>query len=282
MLKKYFYTVWVAAAAIALAACSENEGTNPGSDADPVVTVYQYEPGEGYNADNDVVLRFVANGKVSDFYYLNETKEAKEAYIAANGEQAYIEQVVANGTHVETSSADYETTLTDMEGLYAITVVAVSNGGQKKAYETTFLGLAWEDVVSGTYQFGILGDMGLTTTETVLQRCTTDETLFRFKDVFKEGCHLKFSLLPEYTATDSDGTYTFIRVASQSTGLTYGNYGIINCRDIGYWQGNDSFVLEGGYEGGIYEDYFVFLMLQYYVSAGSLGYNNYDYFFPNE
>lgn len=282
MLKKYFYTLWVAAAAFALAACSETEGTNPGTEADPVVTVYQYEPGEGYNADNDIALRFVANGKVSEFYFYNELKENKEAYIAANGEQAYADQVVANGTHVDVSDTDYETTLTDMEGLYAITVVAVGNNGQKAVYENTFQGLAWEDVVSGTYQFGILGSMGLSSSPTVLQRCTTDETLYRFKDVFKEGYSLKFTLLPEYTGKDNDGTYTFCRVATQQTGLVYGDYGVINVRDIGYWQGDDEYVLSYGFESGMYEDYSAFFMLQFYISAGSLGYNNYDIFIPNE
>ena len=56
--------------------------------------------------------------------------------------------------------------------------------------------------------------------------------------------------------------------------------GPINVRDVGYWQGNDAFVTEKGFESCLYEDYRCFMYAQYYVSKGSLGYNC-DEFVPD-
>ena len=43
-MKKYFYNIMFAfIGALAFTACSEESGTEPGTDSKPVVTVYQYE-----------------------------------------------------------------------------------------------------------------------------------------------------------------------------------------------------------------------------------------------
>lgn len=72
--------------AIALAACSDDEGTDPGHDSAPAVTIYSYTPGSGYNADEDVKIRIAPNSKVKDIYYLSELTTAKQEYVAENGE----------------------------------------------------------------------------------------------------------------------------------------------------------------------------------------------------
>lgn len=41
-LKKYLYVLVAVAGAVTLAACSADEGTEPGSDGSPVVTIYSY------------------------------------------------------------------------------------------------------------------------------------------------------------------------------------------------------------------------------------------------
>ena len=118
--------------------------------------------------------------------------------------------------------------------------------------------------------------VGQSSAPTTLQVCTTDPTLYRFKDVFGEGYSLKINLIDK-TATDSQGTYQFFRVPSTLTPYTYSSYGNISISDIGYWQGDDTFVTDNGYESGMYANHNCFIMVVYTVSAGYLGYG-YDEF----
>ena len=59
----------------------------------------------------------------------------------------------------------------------------------------------------------------------------------------------------------------------------YGSYGNVNVRDMGYWQGDDAYVFSYGYESGMYADGYCFFTVQFYVSAGSLGWGT-DTFEP--
>lgn len=285
-MKKYIESLLLlCVAAFTLTACSEEEGTNPGGDGNPNVVVYQYTPSLPYNADNDVTLRFATNNKVEAVYYLSEPEADYNTHISEMGEAGYNDYVVENGTQVEgiEGQSNVDVTLTGLMGTYYITAVAVS-GNQKKAYTTTFTGLAWEDVVSGTYIFNaqpVSGSaLGLPNTVTTLQVCTTDETLYRFKDLFGEGYSMKLNML-DLQGQDESGTYRFFRVPEMATPYSYGSYGQISVMDIGYLQGDESFVTAGGYESGMYEDGSCFVMVAYTVSAGYLVYG-YDYFIPNE
>ncbi len=282
-MKKYRYQ-WLAVlfAAAVVSSCTEDEGTEPGNDSEPVITIYQYEASRPNNPDNDVVLRFVANSQTTDGYYLAELTADKESRVASQGESGYMDYVVSNGSKLNISSESVaEVTLTDLYGNYTITAVAV-NGSQMTSSETTFTGLDWSDVVTGTYYYGASSslDYGAATSSTTLQVCTTDATLYRFKDVFGSGYSLKINLIDQYDR-DSDGEYQFFRIPeAQETPFVYGSYGTALVRDIGYWQGNDAYVTDYGYESGMYADKSCFLCIQYYVSAGSLGYG-YEYFIPD-
>ncbi len=267
-----------------LAACSEKLGTEPGNDPTPKATIYQYAPGEGYNSDEDVVVRFVSNGKVEKLFYLVEPADEKESFINENGEAEYAKKVLSEGLEVPSAELkSYNDTLTGLAGTYAVTAAAVS-GGETILSESVFYGLAWSTLSSGTYTFAVLSDMGLAPAQTEFQVCDTDPNLYRFKDVFKPGYSLKIVALPEYTNTDDYGTYTFCRVPVQDTGFTYGDYGAIGVRDIGYWQGDASYVTDGGFESCYYTDGpekgNLYICVQYYVSAGSLGYD-YDSYVPD-
>ncbi len=278
MNRNVFLGITTFAAAALMVSCEAIEGTMPGNDAEPVVTIYQYSVSLPHNPDNDCSIRFAANAPTEEAYYLVEPTSDKESRVNSVGEDGYADYVVANGVKLAeikgASSADV--LLTDLMGPYTITAVAVGNG-KKHASEASFTGLQWEDVTTGTYYFEAIPNLGLSERGTTLQVCTSDDTLYRFKDVFAEGYHLKIRLYPDYTGQDEDGAYTFFRVEAQQTPYTYGNYGTVSVRDIGYWQGNDAFIFEGGYESGIYADGSCFLCLQYFVSAGNLGYD-YDYF----
>lgn len=272
---------------VLFSACEEEVGTEPGSDSQPMVTVYSYSTSLPYNVDNDVQVRFAVNNKVQSLYYLAEKTADKETRVASLGEDGYADYVVSNGTKAELADGELssDVVLTDLYGEYTITAVAV-NGSTKNYASTTFSGLEWSDVVTGTYYFNALQKSNYaayfptTSTTTTLQVCTTDNTLYRFKDLFGEGYSVKINLL-SIQGNDSDGTYTYFRVPTLETPWTFGSYGAVSIKDIGYWQGSSAWVTDYGYESGMYEDYSCFLMVAYTCSAGAITYN-YDYFIPAE
>jgi hypothetical protein len=279
-MKKYIFQVCVMlCGALGFTACTEDEGTVPGNDAQPSIVIYQYSAERPNNPDNDVQLRFATNNRTEEAYYFVEKADAKATRVASLGEDGYADYVVTNGTKLSVDGeSNVDVLITDLYGTYAITAVAV-NGTQKKSAEATFTGLDWEEGVPGVYYFFSKAQnaLGISSAETTLQKCTTDNTLYRFKDLYGSGYSLKINLLPDYTATDDDGTYTFFRIPATVTPYEYGSYGAISVRDVGYWQGSAAWVTDNGYESGMYADGTCFLCIQYYVSAGSLGYG-YDYF----
>ena len=288
MKKNWLTYMWVLFALTAfVTSCKDEEGTEPGGDGTPVITVYDYSAALPYNADNDLALRIAANNRVTAAYYLAEPAADQQSRLESLGEEGYAQYVVSNGTQVEgiTGNSTVDVTVTDMTGPYVISVVG-TNGSSYCLRTVSFTGLAWEDVVNGTYVFGtsavsgtpaasITGESSLPTT---LQVCTTDATLYRFRDVFGEGYSMKINLLDQ-SGSDSGGTYQFFRVPAIVTPFTFGSYGAVTIEDIGYWQGDSSFVTQGGYESGMYGDYNCFILVAYLCSGGTIGYG-YDYFIP--
>jgi len=285
-MKNKIYQIFIAFFAISfMSSCNEDLGTVPGNDPNPVATIYQYTPSRPYNADNDILLRVATNNKTVEAYY----KVEKTADISMN-ESAYMDYVVANGIKLTDISGEStaDIALTGLYGDYTITVVAVGKNGTKTSAKTTFSGLDWTDVATGVYYFQpnnkaanatIIKNLFGASTPAVLQICTTNNKLYRFKDIFGAGYSMKINLLT-LTGEDEDGKYTFFRVPVTDTPGTYGSYGAVSVRDIGYWQGNDSFVTTGGYESGMYEDYSCFVYVQYFFATASITYN-YDFFIPD-
>lgn len=275
-----------AALTFCFTSCKEDNGTEPGTDSQPAATIYTYEPSAPLNPDNDVNIRFVCNSKTSEAYYLVEKTTEKEAHKMS--EAAYADFVVANGTKLQLTEDKHsggkvsEVTVAGLLGDYTITAVA-ANGGTKTSATKTFRGLMWEDVVKGTYMYSnanvqfLMGE--ITSRPTTLQICTTDETLYRFKDAFGEGMHMKINLLPDLVGEDEGGVYTFFRVKDQVISEFKGNK--VYVRDIGYWQGDDKYVTDHGFESGMYEDYSCFIYIQCHIGSTSYGYG-YDYFIPDE
>lgn len=285
-MKKYIIMSLAAALTFCFTSCKEDNGTEPGTDSQPAATIYTYEPSAPLNPDNDVNIRFVCNSKTSEAYYLVEKTTEKEAHKMS--EAAYADFVVANGTKLQLTEDKHsggkvsEVTVAGLLGDYTITAVA-ANGGTKTSATKTFRGLMWEDVVKGTYMYSnanvqfLMGE--ITSRPTTLQICTTDETLYRFKDAFGEGMHMKINLLPDLVGEDEGGVYTFFRVKDQVISEFKGNK--VYVRDIGYWQGDDKYVTDHGFESGMYEDYSCFIYIQCHIGSTSYGYG-YDYFIPDE
>jgi len=280
-MKKYIYRIFLALLATGtLASCSEDQGTEPGNDPNPMITVYQYAPAKPYNSDNDVIVRFAANSKTLEAYYLAEKTEDRIKHISSLGEEGYKEYIISNGTKLSgiSGASDADVTLTGLLGEYTITAVAV-NAGNRTTASTVFMGLEWDDVATGTYKSTNTA-LNLPPVPSILQICTTNDKLYRFKDAFGEGNHLKINML-DIKGEDADGEYRFFRVPPTETPFTYGQHGTVSVRDIGYMVSDETYVTEQGYESGMYtNDYYCFVFIQYYVGAGSLGYG-YDAFIPD-
>ena len=97
-----------------------------------------------------------------DIYYFAETKADYDANMMEKGRSGYIEYVIANGTKARLSKrlkpelgvVTVEKVFTNLIGENIISAVSVSASG-KSLNTTTFvgLGLEWEDITDGYYQF---------------------------------------------------------------------------------------------------------------------------------
>ncbi|MDE5797260.1 MAG: hypothetical protein K2H75_09115 [Muribaculaceae bacterium] len=285
-MKKYINGAFFAIFALStsMMSCTVEEGTEPNSSSAPVVTLYSYEPtsadGDGVNPDNDVKIRFVANNASQNLYYLVDDAATAESEIAQN-KDAYIQKVMNTGTKVDNVAATaYDHLFTGLVGAKVISAVA-QNGAKTFLAQTSFYGVSWTTITTGMYHYGVLSSMGLSETLSTLQKCDDEENLYRLTDVLGRGKAVQFTTTSA-TGEDEDGKYVSIRIAPQSSNYTYGSYGNIWTRDVANWQNDASYAAPGsGFDSGMYEDGTCFLSLQYYVTAGSLGYN-YDYFIAGE
>ena len=163
ILKKYLYAALAVVSAIALAACSDDEGTDPGHDSAPVVTIYEYAAPEDYDADITENIRIVPNDKVSKMFVYTELQTDKEAYVAEKGEAAYMDRVVSEGT--EYAGEIQEVVISDLTGTYATTVVAVASNGARRAYENIFKGVTWVEGGTAFVQENVAGLSGTVTVQ---------------------------------------------------------------------------------------------------------------------
>ena len=241
-MKKYIKSLLLLAlAAVVFTGCKEEYGTEPGNDGTPVGTVYQYKVGDGYNADNDCLFRVATNAAVSEGYYLAELKSAKEARKMTEGE--YADYVVANGKKVDVKPSDYKDVyVTDLHGLYSITVVAV-NGGTKTSQSIDFEGLDYKAFGTGTYTSEMFGNIG-----TVNVEYSEVGNRYRIKDLWAEGHGFSFS---------PNGSKVTVYPSSMETGFNHPSYGMVSATDQGstYDEGTKTFTFN----------------FKFTVSAGSFG-----------
>ncbi|MDE6532481.1 MAG: hypothetical protein K2M27_02980 [Muribaculaceae bacterium] len=284
-MKKLLYS-FAAIPLLLFGACSADEGTEPGTDSYPAVTVYSYQPSDpDLNPDNDITVRFATNSAAREVYYLVEKSDDVRSFIKDNGEDAYVKRIIENGEKFSVDGADSkDINVIDQHGEVMISAVA-SNGTPGKRNYVTFVGLDWEDVLDGTFYIQ-QSFIGTQSTLATLQVCTTDESLYRVNNAFGEGYPVKLELLDAY-GEDADGVYQLFRVPEANTpfsvNLSSGGPYELWIQDIGYWQGNASFVTSvSGYENGIYEDKSAFF--QFAWMAGNIGcvsYTTPSYFIPD-
>ncbi len=281
-MKKHISKFFMMMAVLALAAsCTEDEGTAPGSDKAPAVSVYQYATTPPNNPDDDATLRIASNSNTQAVYYFAELTSAKDARNMTDDQYAqYVEQ---KGTKVtlaadSTAGGTYaDIVVKDLKGENTISVVAI-HGNRRFLRSISFTGLEWVDVTKGTYYFSTTAQKCLDVgpeQSTILQYLKTDPTQYRFEDLYGKGYPLKMTMTKN-TGKDANDDLTFLRVDTQSLPISYGSYGTISVRDIATWQNNESYATTTSLGCYMYTNKYknnIFLTLQYSVSAGSLGYD---------
>lgn len=269
--------------ALAFTACTEDEGTEPGNDGAPNLAIFEQSTVAPNDVDVDGTYKIATNNKTEQVYYLAEPTAN------ASADDSYAQKVVSQGTEItlgtDTVSGGYvaNVVVKNMVGDYTVSFVAV-NGNKRTLKQTTFFGLTWNDVTTGTYHFNrsvAQTYLGAPATETVtLQQLSTDPTQYRFHNLYGEGQSLRFYKTSN-TGSDDSGSYTFVRVDAQSTSFTYGSYGTVNVADIATRYNDESYATDTGWGCMLYDDYsYVQIIIQYYVSAGRLG-NVFEYFVAN-
>lgn len=272
---------------VAFTACTQDEGSMPGKDANPNLVIFTQKTIAPNNPDNDGTYRVAVNNKTTEVYYLAE----KTTTVKSNGmsEASYADYVVSKGKKAilaadSLSGGSYsDIVVPEMVGDNTVSFVAV-NGGQKTLRQTTFFGLVWKDVVAGTYTFSATAQKRLklgTTVSTTLQQLDSDPTQYRLKNLYAPGSHLKFTLTKTSGSDDYD-SFDYVRIPAQELPLTYSSYGAISIRDVATWQGNDSMAFSqdtGCYMYNNAHKYEITFAFQLYIAAGNLG-NGWDYFEP--
>lgn len=223
-------------------ACTEDEGTDPGHDSSPVVTLYQYTAGDGYNSDNDCFVRIVTNSAVKEVYYLAQLQSAKTALNLTDDK--YADYVVENGTKLDlTAASDSDLYITDLHGLYDITVVAV-NGNSKDMKTVEFAGLDYKDYGTGVWTSAFFGSSWRVNVE-----YSEVGNRYRINDLYVDGYGFSFS---------PDGSNVTVYPNGYiETGYVHPNYGMIYFSDQGstYDENTKTFVFN----------------FKFIVSAGSFG-----------
>lgn len=143
-MKKLLYSVFILAAA-ALTGCKDADNGSS-SDSAPDITFYTYQAEAGtYDPDIDCPLRVIANEVTDQLFVLAELVADKQAFVAANGSDAYMQRVIDQGQLFESTFVEH--IFRDLKGDYAITAVAVA-GNDRTAVEYIFNGVVY--VPAGT------------------------------------------------------------------------------------------------------------------------------------
>lgn len=202
MKKKLFAYLLALVGMVTFSACTEEAGTEPGGDSQPKITLYQYATSvaEGYNPDNDTHLRVAVNNRVECLYYLAEPTTTRDAYVQANGEEAYYQYVVDNGTRVDVTDGLVELYITGIRGENTITVVGVGAfDGAITAASANFLGYVWNTVSTGQVRAPIMdGTTAFTWADGfALQQREDNPNIYRIQNLYGAGYNLIINVQSE-------------------------------------------------------------------------------------
>jgi hypothetical protein len=248
-----------------MAACTDEQGTEPGNDNTVVATIYQLDAKDPLNPDNDMLLRVATNNKTEAVYYAGIPKAEFETKMQQGGEEAIKDFVIASGTKVKDLSggAVADVAVEGMTGEYKVAVVATGAGARAlKVFD--FIGLSWSDMATGTYTFALVSfgeNKEKVIKDVVLQKCENREGLYRLNKVYNGSNNIKFTLL---NAVQDD--YQFVTVPTQATALN-GVY----IRDLATKENNQAFATDETKGCKLYNDNRVRLVLNYFTEGKEYG-----------
>ena len=277
-MKKYIYGLFWALLSVAMfTACSDDEGTDVGSDSQAKVSLYEYAATAPNDADLDTQIRIATNSATQSTYLLVEKTTDYESRVAELGEEGYKDYVVEHGEKVEGAegAANVDKTIKNLSGSNTIAVVAV--GKNKFLATVQFTANSWTTVAVGTYNFtGAGAQLFGASTDATLQVNDANPKAFRFKDFWGAGKHMFFNLTGQKGQLQDGSVVSVLTVPEQATPFTYSSYGTIY-----YADGLTRQTLNA--PSYMYDDYYCKIAMQWYVSAGTLGsISGYDTFVPNE
>lgn len=271
-MKKIYFALALLPAAL-LASCDDTqEGTAPGGDARPNVLLYQYSADDGYDSDCTAKFRMAVNSATEAVYLLTESAADYADHFSGDVE-AYADYVVDNGVETKISSALDIDEHVVAKGQVYVTAVAVGRGERAVSETLAFIGknyVAVEGVESYVYT-NYFGDVS----SPKLYVEASDATDYVLKGVScaelgdgEFNLYLKVLTDKNGDAVGGDG-FKFVRVLPQMTPYIYGDYGLVYIRDIAAYQ-NNLIHATSVYGCKLYDDGRLLLVLNYYVSAGSL------------
>ena len=277
-MKKKLFTYLLALVSMAtFTACTEEAGTEPGGDSQPSVVLYQYTISaseSNYNADNDTHLRVAVNNQVSNIYYLTEPTETHDAYIESNGEDAYRQYVVDNGTQATATDGVADIYVTGLFGAHTITVVGMGLNNALCSADVTFFGYTWNTLATGSVVAALLdGTFDFTIMPGfTLQQRDDDPTIYRIPNLYGNGYHLIIQAQGEPETETGDFfqqegvSYQTATLQTLGTPYSYGDYGQISLADYATYAGNQNYL----YYNRLYANNYLYIQSIYTVSAGYL------------
>ena len=277
-MKKKLFTYLLALVSMAtFTACTEEAGTEPGGDSQPSVVLYQYTISaseSNYNADNDTHLRVAVNNQVSNIYYLAEPTETYDAYIESNGEDAYRQYVVDNGTQATATDGVADIYVTGLFGAHTITVVGMGLNNALCSADVTFFGYTWNTLATGSVVAALLdGTFDFTIMPGfTLQQRDDDPTIYRIPNLYGNGYHLIIQAQGEPETETGDFfqqegvSYQTAPLQPLGTPYSYGDYGQISLADYATYAGDQNYL----YYNRLYANNYLYIQSIYTVSAGYL------------
>lgn len=276
-MKKYIYGLFFALVSVVmLTACSEDDGTNPGSDSQAKATLYQYTATSPNDADVDTQIRIATNSATQSAYLLVEKTADYESRLAQLGEAGYKDYVIENGEKVEGAegASTVDKTIKNLNGDNTIVVVAV--GGNKYLTSVNFKAKTWTTVAEGTYNFaGVGAQLFGASQPATLQVEDDNPKQFRFKDFWGTGKHVLFNLTGEQGQLQDGTVVNVLSLPEQATPFSHPSYGTIFCADMLTHKTGDN-------PSFMTEDYYAVIHMQWYVTAGSFNVTGPETFVPNE
>ncbi len=273
---------------VVMVSCTDERGTEPGNDPNPVVLMYQLDVTAPYDLYDDAKVRFVSNNKTEAAYYYAGKEVEIESLKASMGEEGFMNYVVSNGTLLtEIYGESYqEVYIKDLVGDCLIEAVAVGNGKMHRS-ETDFHGKEFVDLAKGKYHNATIFAYaslipywnGPEYYDTVLQYCPDDDSVYRLYNVFGEGHSLYIDMINQYGTKTSSSygpteknnigvAYQYGRVQPTFVNVYYEYYGgDVYFRDLGYYWGNDSYITSRGYECRVFENNNVEVCVSYYTNT---------------